>query len=85
MIGASLPNFCEVFVMFGLGGPELLIILAIIVLLFGATKIPQLGKSIGEGLSNFKKGLKDADNTPTDTALRPDVKVTDVPRKPENT
>jgi len=34
--------------MFGLGGPELLIILVIIVLLFGATKIPQLGKSVGE-------------------------------------
>ena len=32
--------------MFGLGGPELLIILVIIVLLFGATKIPQLGKGL---------------------------------------
>jgi sec-independent protein translocase protein TatA len=70
--------------MFGLGGPELLIILVIIVLLFGATKIPQLGKSVGEGLSNFKKGLRDGD-TPPDTALHPDIKVTDIPKKPDNT
>jgi sec-independent protein translocase protein TatA len=70
--------------MFGLGGPELLIILVIIVLLFGATKIPQLGKSVGEALSNFKKGLRDGD-TPSDTALHPDIKVTDIPKKPDNT
>jgi sec-independent protein translocase protein TatA len=47
--------------MFGLGVQELLVILAIIVVIFGASKIPQLGKGLGEGIRNFKKGLKDED------------------------
>jgi sec-independent protein translocase protein TatA len=42
-----------------LGVPELLIILAIVVLLFGVGKIPQLGKGIGEGIRNFKQAMKD--------------------------
>ena len=42
-----------------LGLPELLVILVIVVLIFGAGKIPQLGKGLGEGIKNFKKGLKD--------------------------
>lgn len=39
----------------GLGLPELLIILAVVVLLFGANKLPQLGKGLGEAIGNFKK------------------------------
>ena len=41
-----------------LGVPELLIIFVILVLLFGAAKIPQLGKGLGEAIRNFRKGLK---------------------------
>lgn len=37
---------------------EILFILLIVVVLFGATKIPQLGRGLGEGIRNFKKGLK---------------------------
>jgi sec-independent protein translocase protein TatA len=44
-----------------IGLPELLIILLILVVLFGATKIPQLGRGLGEGIRNFKKGLSDDD------------------------
>jgi sec-independent protein translocase protein TatA len=45
--------------MFGsLGLPELLIIFAIILVVFGAGKLPQLGKGLGEGISNFRDGLK---------------------------
>ena len=40
-----------------LGVPELLIILLIVVLIFGASKLPQLGRGMGEGIKNFKKGL----------------------------
>jgi sec-independent protein translocase protein TatA len=47
--------------MFGLGVQELLVILAIILVIFGATKLPQLGRGLGEGIRNFKKGLKDED------------------------
>ena len=51
--------------MFGLGVPELLVILLIIVVIFGASKLPQLGRGFGEGIRNFRKGLKD-DNANAD-------------------
>lgn len=50
--------------MFGLGVQELVIILLIVVVLFGASRLPQLGKGLGEGISNFKRGLK-GDSNPT--------------------
>jgi sec-independent protein translocase protein TatA len=50
----------------GLGAPELLIILVIVVLLFGSRRIPDLAKGLGEGIRSFKTGLqgdpKDAEN-----------------------
>ena len=42
-----------------LGLPELLIILLIVVLIFGANRLPQLGKGIGSAIRNFKEGIKD--------------------------
>jgi len=54
--------------MFGLGLPELLIILVIVVLLFGAGRLPQIGSGIGEGIRNFRKSMKEkneVDVTPT--------------------
>ena len=48
--------------MFGsLGLPELLVIFAIILVVFGAGKLPQLGKGLGEGISNFRDGLRSRD------------------------
>lgn len=44
-----------------LGFQELIVIFLIIVLLFGATRLPQIGKGLGEGIRNFKKGLKQED------------------------
>lgn len=42
-----------------LGVPELLIILLVVLVLFGAKKIPDLAKGIGQGIKEFKKGVKD--------------------------
>ena len=45
--------------MFGLGIGEALILLAVILLLFGGQKLPQLGSSLGKAFTNFKEGLKE--------------------------
>jgi sec-independent protein translocase protein TatA len=45
----------------GLGTPELIIIAVVIVLLFGATRLPQLAKALGQSKRAFKEGLDDAD------------------------
>jgi sec-independent protein translocase protein TatA len=42
-----------------IGLPELLIILFIVVLIFGANRLPQLGKGVGNAIRNFKEGIKD--------------------------
>ena len=56
------------------GGTELLIVLAIVVLLFGAKKIPELAKGFGKGIKNFKEEMKDVEN---------EVASTDEPKKVE--
>ncbi len=52
--------------MFGtLGLPELLIIFAIVLVVFGASRLPQLGKGLGEGIANFRDGLRGRDEKKT--------------------
>jgi sec-independent protein translocase protein TatA len=46
-----------------IGLPEMLIILTIIVLIFGASRLPEIGRGIGQGIKNFKSSVKD---TPAD-------------------
>ena len=48
--------------MFGLGTTELLVVAGIVVLLFGGKKLPQLGRSMGSAITNFKKGLNEPDS-----------------------
>ncbi|MFO7929923.1 MAG: twin-arginine translocase TatA/TatE family subunit [Thermodesulfobacteriota bacterium] len=43
--------------MFGLGMPELIVILVIILIVFGAGKMPEIGSGIGKGIRNFKKSV----------------------------
>ncbi len=45
--------------MFGLGPTELILVLVIIVVLFGASKLPEIGKGIGEAIKNFKKSTSE--------------------------
>ena len=48
--------------MLGLRAPELIVILLIVVVLFGANKLPQLGKGLGEGIRSFKKSFGGEDD-----------------------
>ncbi len=49
--------------LFGPIGPtELLLILLIVIIIFGAKKLPDLGKSLGDGIKNFKKSVSTKDN-----------------------
>jgi len=61
----------------GLSPMELIIIVAVIVLLFGSSKIPQLMRGVGSGINEFKKGLKEGDQPPGD------VKPGDAPKPPD--
>jgi sec-independent protein translocase protein TatA len=45
--------------MFGLGFPELIVIFVVALLIFGPSKLPSLGKSLGEAIRGFKKALED--------------------------
>ena len=63
--------------MFGLGMPELIVILVILLLLFGAAKLPEIGKSFGKTISEFKKGMRELDSDKEE-----EKKAEDKPKKP---
>ncbi len=60
--------------MFGIGMPELIIILVIILIIFGVGKLPEIGGGMGKAIRNFKNASKDAENTAPDQ-LEEDKKV----------
>jgi len=51
--------------MFGIGMPELLIILVIILIIFSVGKLPQIGSALGQGINAFKKSVSGHDDTPS--------------------
>ena len=55
----------------GLSPMELIIIVGVIVLLFGSSKIPQLMRGVGSGINEFKKGLKEGDAAAAADASKP--------------
>ena len=55
--------------------PELLIVLAIVVLLFGAKKIPDLAKGMGKGIKDFKKAIKEDEDEVVEVAKKEDAKI----------
>ncbi|MDD3179232.1 MAG: twin-arginine translocase TatA/TatE family subunit [Opitutaceae bacterium] len=62
--------------MFGLGGPELVLILVILLLLFGAAKLPALAKGLGQSIREFKKAAGEGQDADTKSSE---------PKKPEQT
>ena len=50
--------------MFGIGMPELIVVLVIIMIVFGAGKLPEIGSGIGKGIRNFKKAVSSDDKPP---------------------
>jgi sec-independent protein translocase protein TatA len=62
--------------MLGLRLPELLLILAVVLVIFGANKLPQLGAGLGQGLKSFKRAFSEArggadEEAPATPAVRP--------------
>ena len=57
--------------MFGLGMPELLVILVIIIIIFGANRLPQLGEGLGKAIRGFKKGIADSNEANNKDSSKP--------------
>lgn len=65
---------------FGMGGGELMIILVILLVLFGGTKLPSLARGLGQSIKEFKKSSKDDDDEPK--GLPSDTKKVETTKTP---
>lgn len=68
--------------MFGIGFPELILILIIGLVVFGPGKLPEVGRAVGKGLQEFKKATANLTNTPNDLGANSSIKPT--PPNPAN-
>jgi sec-independent protein translocase protein TatA len=66
--------------MFGLGIGELLVLLVIVLIIFGAGKLPEIGEGLGRGIRNFRKSVR----TPDEIDVTPDKEEGEKDEKPEN-
>ena len=55
-----------------LGGPEIILIILVIVVFFGAKKIPNIAKGLGEGIREFRKAIRDGQAEDADETKKPD-------------
>ncbi|MBW2040110.1 MAG: twin-arginine translocase TatA/TatE family subunit [Deltaproteobacteria bacterium] len=65
--------------MFGIGMPELIIILVIALLVFGASRLPEIGSGVGKAIRNFKKSIKESPEI--DVTPKEDKKIDSEPKK----
>ena len=63
--------------MMGIGFPELMIILVIIMIIFGAGKLPEIGSAFGNSIRNFKKSMKEAEENSEELSETNDSEATD--------
>jgi sec-independent protein translocase protein TatA len=68
--------------MFGLGVPELMVILVIALVIFGPSKLPQIGSGLGKAIRDFKKGVTESSDDDADKEANKDAKKDpkDLPR-----
>jgi sec-independent protein translocase protein TatA len=64
------------------GTTELLIVLGIVVLLFGASRLPQIGGGLGKAISNFRRGVKNPDEITDEAGKKTDQAATDEKKPP---
>jgi sec-independent protein translocase protein TatA len=68
--------------MFNIGPQELFILFLIVLLVFGAKRIPEIGRSIGKGIQEFKKGMREVESELTVSDKPETKKAIDEPKKP---
>lgn len=61
--------------MFGLGTQELLIILVLVLVIFGAGKLPQVGGAIGKGIRSFREGVKGEEEQEKEKEEKPPIEI----------
>jgi sec-independent protein translocase protein TatA len=78
-------TFASLLAVFGLGGPELLLILAVVLLLFGAKKLPELAKGLGRSVKEFKKASNEIEEEEQAAKAAPAPVANAEAKKPEST